>query len=39
MTVKQRRSNMYKIIQTVSLYLAIFAMTVIAIIKGVQENA
>ena len=39
MTVKQRRSNMYKIIQTVSLYLAIFAMTVIAIIKGVQELA
>ena len=28
---------MYKIIQTVSLYLAIFAMTVIAIVKGVQN--
>ena len=30
---------MYKIIQTISLYIAVFAMTVIAIIKGVQENA
>lgn len=28
---------MYKIIQTVSLYLAIFAMTVLAIAKGVQS--
>lgn len=28
---------MYKIIQTASLYIAIFAMTVIAIIKGVQS--
>ena len=28
---------MYKIIQTVSLYLAIFAMTVFAIAKGVQS--
>lgn len=28
---------MYKIIQTVSLYLAIFAMTALAIAKGVQS--
>ena len=28
---------MYKIIQTTSLYIAIFTMTVIAIIKGVYD--
>ena len=28
---------MYKIIQTTSLYITIFTMTVIAIIKGVQS--
>ena len=28
---------MYKIIQVISLYIAVFAMTAIAIIKGVQS--